>query len=263
MSSIKSTLSDIYECFQYRHIWIILSSWDIKTRYRRTVIGPFWLTLGTSVTILGLGIVSSSIFNVKIQEFLPYIAVGIVIWTYISTIISEGCTVFTSQMAIIHNVKMSYFLYIMTMISRNIIILFHNMFVILAVFIVCGQQINYEILWFIPGFILLILNSFWVSVVLGIFATRYRDLASIVGSIIMLTMFVTPIMWKPDMLAGNRKIIATLNPFAHMISLVRDPLLGQAPSLESYLVIGGIFVLGFLSSLWMYRKYINRVVFWM
>ena len=224
--------------------------------------GPFWLTLGTAITILGLGLVSSSIFKVKIQEFLPYIAVGIVIWTYISTVITEGCTVFISQVAIIHNVKLSYFMYVMIMIYKNIIILFHNMLAVVAVFLVCGQAIDFKILLFIPGFVLLIFNSFWVSVVFGIFATRYRDFASIVGSIIMLAMFVTPIMWKPDMLEGKRKIIATLNPFAHMISLVRDPLLGQTPPLESYLIIGIISIIGFLFSLWMYKKYISRVVFW-
>jgi len=216
-----------------------------------------------AITVLGLGLVSSSIFKISIQEFLPYISVGIVMWTYISTVIVEACSVFTSQASIIHNVKMSYFLYVVTMISRNIIILFHNMLVIVIVFIVCRQPVSTEIFWFFPGFILLIFNSFWVSILLGVFATRYRDLASIVSHLTTLTMFVTPIMWKPNMLEGSRKIIATLNPFAHMISLVRDPLLGQVPSLESYLIMIGMLVVGLALSLWVYKKYIHRVVFWM
>lgn len=263
MTSIYNILEDFHDCFKNSHIWFILSFYDIKTRYRRTVIGPFWLTLGTAITILGMGLVWSSIFGMSLKEFLPYIAAGMVVWIFIASVLNESCSVFISQAAIIHNVKTSYFLHVMTMLSRNVIIFFHNMLVVIAVFIICSQKITIEILWFFPGLLLLILNSFWVTLFLGIFATRFRDVTSIVGNIVTLIMLVTPIMWKPEMLHGNRQIIATLNPFAHMISLVRDPLLGQMPPLESYIIVIGIFIVGFSLSLWLYKKYIHRVVFWM
>lgn len=263
MSSVSNVLDDFHECFKNSHVWATLSYYDIKTRYRRTVIGPFWLTLGTAITILGMGLVWSSIFGMSIKEFLPYIATGMIVWIFIASILNESCSVFTSQAAIIHNLKTPFFLHVMTMLSRNVIIFFHNMLVVIVVFVLCGQHITYEILWFFPGLVLLLLNSFWVAIFLGIFATRFRDVASIIGNIVTLIMLVTPIMWKPAMLHGNRQIIATLNPFAHMISLVRDPLLGQMPSSESYIIIIGLFVVGFSFSLWLYKKYIHRVVFWM
>lgn len=263
MSTANNLLDDFYDCFKNSHIWLILSFYDIKTRYRRTVIGPFWLTLGTAITILGMGLVWSSIFGMDMSEFLPYIAVGMIIWTFIAATLNEGCSVFTSQTSIIHNVKTSYFIHIMTMVSRNIIILLHNILVIVAVFIICRKSINFEILWVFPGLILLILNSFWVGIVLGIFATRYRDIASIVGNLVTLIMLVTPIMWKPEMLQGNRKLIALVNPFAHIINIIRDPLLGKAPSVMSYIFVIGILVVGMSLSLWLYKKCIHRIIFWM
>lgn len=263
MNSFNELLYDFYECFKKIHIWTIIPLYDIKARYRRTVIGPFWLTLGTGMTISGMGIVWGSIFGVSLREFLPYVAAGMVIWAYIAAILNESSYVFISQRSIIHNIKISYFIHVMHLISRNIIIMFHNVFVIIAVFIFCGQPITWEILWFFPGFILLILNSFWISLLIGIITTRYRDIASIIANISTLIMFSTPIMWQADRLQGSRKIIATLNPFAHMISIVRDPLLGKAPSLESYLVILGILGVGMFVSLWMYKKFSHRIVFWM
>lgn len=263
MSPTNNILHDFYDCFKNSHIWCILSFYDIKTRYRRTVIGPFWLTLGTAITVFGMGLVWGSIFGMNIREFLPYIAAGMIIWTFISAVLNEGCSVFTSQAGIIHNVKTSYFIHIMTMLSRNLIIMAHNMLVLVAVFIICGKSINFEILWFFPALILLILNSFWVGIVLGICATRYRDISCIVGNIVALIMLVTPIMWKPEMLKGSRRLIASVNPFAHVIDIVRDPLLGNAPSATSYCVVLGILTVGMVFALWLYKKYIHRIVFWM
>lgn len=263
LNSFSEVLDDFYECFKKIHIWTIIPLYDIKARYRRTVIGPFWLTLGTGMTISGMGIVWGSIFGVSLREFLPYVAAGMVIWAFISAVLNESCYVFISQRSIIHNIKISFFIHIMNLISRNIIIMFHNMFVIIAIFIFFGQPINFEILWFFPGFLLLIINSFWISILIGIVTTRYRDIAAIIANISTLIMFATPIMWQADRLHGNRKIIATFNPFAHMINIVRDPLLGKSPPLESYLVILVISVVGMLLSLWMYKKFVRRIVFWM
>lgn len=263
MQALHNLKNDFYECFKNSHVWFLLSFYEIKVRYRRTVIGPLWLTLGTAITILGMGLVWSSIFSMNIKDFLPYFASGMILWLFMASILIESCSAFTSQVAIIHNVKMSYFTHIMTMISRNFIIMLHNMLVIVAVFIICGKTINFEILWFVPGIILLVLNSFWACIVLGIFATRYRDVTSIVTSITTLIMFVTPIMWKPEMLQGDRRFIATLNPFTHMLNIIRNPLLGEAPPLESYYIILGIFIVGSSFSLWLYNRYSSRLVFWM
>lgn len=262
LTSIKNILYEFKECFEKRDIWLALSFYDIKARYKRTVIGPFWLTLGTAITVLGMGFVWSSIFGLNVKEFLPYVAVGLVFWTYISSILNEGCTTFTSQAAIIHNIRTSYFLHVMTLVSRNFIILLHNFIVIIVVFIICGQAINFEILWFFPALAMLILNSFWICVVIGIFAARYRDLSSIIGSVTILIMLATPIMWKADMLQGKRQLISTLNPFAHMISILREPLLGNSPSLESFVIIGGMLILGFSFALFLYKNSSNNIVYW-
>lgn len=261
--TLPALMKDFYSCLKNSHVWFTLSFYDIRARYRRTVIGPFWLTLGTATVILGMGLVWSGLFEMSIKDFLPYFATGMVIWVFIASILNESCSVFTSQAGIIHNVKLPYCLYVMIMVSRNIIIMFHNLIVVAVVFVFCGKGINFEILWTIPGFLLLIMNSIWVGIVLGVFSTRYRDVASIVVNLTTLIMFVTPIMWKIDMLHGDRKYIALFNPFTHVINIVREPLLGHPPSLESYSIVLSILIGGLAFSMYIYKKYSSRIVFWM
>lgn len=263
VNSPTCVLDDFQDCLKKSRMWTLLPFYDIKARYRRTLLGPFWLTLGTAISIFGMGLVWGSIFNVPLKEFFPYITAGMIIWIFIASILNEGCSVFISQNAIIHNIKLSFFVHIMTMISRNTIIFLHNLIVVFLVFIFFKHPLNFSFLLFFPGFFLLVLNSFWVSLLLGIFATRYRDVNSIVSSLTTLIMFATPIMWTVDRLPENRQLIASLNPFYHMLSLVREPILGKIPSLESYGIILSLLIVGFSLSLWAYKKFIHRIVFWM
>lgn len=260
--SFHDVFDDLWGCIAYRHIWLVLSFYDIKARYRRTVIGPFWLTIGTAVTVFGMGLVWGSIFSVDGAEFFPYITTGLIFWIFIASFLNEGCYIFISQTALIHNSRIPFFVHVMTFISKNLIILLHNFLVIVAVFLFCRKGINFQILWFIPGFILLLLNSFWVGVVLGFLGARYRDVSSIVSNLTTLLMLFTPIMWKANMLQGKRRLLATLNPFTHIVNIVRDPLLGQPPSLISYTVAISLFIGGSLLALVLYKKYVHRIVFW-
>lgn len=263
MNSIKIVFGDIYKTLKIAYVWYTISIFEIKARYRRTVIGPFWLTLGTAATIFGMGLVWGSIFNVPLSLFLPYIAVGVVIWLFMSSVMLESCNVFTSQSTIVHNIKMPLLFYIFMLLSRNVIILLHNIVVIVLVFIICIYPISWTMFLFIPGFILIFLNLFWISVVIGFFSTRYRDITPIIGSMLTLLMMVTPIMWKQDMLHGIRVYIARLNPFFHLIDIVRAPLLGEIPSFISYICVITMAIVGLIFSLSLYAKYRHRIAFWL
>ena len=76
-------------------LWGILGWQDIRQRYRRSVIGPFWLTISTGVMIAAMGFLYARIFGQDVSTYLPYLAVGLVVWGTISTIVTESCTAFT------------------------------------------------------------------------------------------------------------------------------------------------------------------------
>lgn len=236
---------------------------DIKSRYKRTVIGPFWVTLGTGIIVLVMGFIWGSLLKIPLKDFLPYIASGLIIWSFISSIIGESCTAFTSQTAIIHNTKVPLVLHIFTLISRNFIIMLHNFIVFIVVFFLCGSQFSFSFFLVIPGFVLLILNIFWISLFVSIVATRFRDMAAIISYIMVIAMISTPIMWKPEVLQGDRRFLALLNPLTHLINVVRDPLLNQVPSFLNYAVTISFFIFGSALSLFLYKKYMHRIIYWM
>ena len=83
-------------------IWTMLASNDIKQRYRRSTLGQFWLTLSMAIMIFSMGAVYSILFNIEIKTFIPYLAVSLVMWGFISSAIN-GCDLFLYRHEQIHN----------------------------------------------------------------------------------------------------------------------------------------------------------------
>jgi len=237
---------------------------DVKQRYRRSKLGPFWLTISMGVLIGALGFVFGRIFNSPLHEFLPFLAAGIILWTYISTVINEGCTAFINSDAVIKQLPLPMFLHIMRVIWRNLVILAHNIVIIPVLFLVFLRPLELVALLAIPGLILTTLTLAWVALLAGVLCTRYRDLSQMVASVLQITFYVTPIIWMPSMLSGRREFIfLDINPFYHLIEVVRAPILGVAPTLTNWLVSIGISLVGWLITLAVYGKYRSRISYWL
>src|SRR6476661_5350769 len=70
---------DLVDGFARRELWAHLGWQDIKQRYRRSVLGPFWITIATGVTAIAMGGLYSKLFKLELSEHLPYVTLGVVI----------------------------------------------------------------------------------------------------------------------------------------------------------------------------------------
>jgi len=196
---------------------------DIRNRYRGSVIGPFWLTLSTGVMLIGLGLLYSALFRLKLMEYLPHLAVSLVVWNLISAIVIEGTTSLTSAEAVIRQMQLPYTVHALRGVMRNAIVAAHNLPLILLVFVACGVTPGAEVLLVLPGLVILGLNAFAATLFLGMLCARFRDIGPIVGSLMQLSFFMTPVLWKPELL-GHWQFLLPLNPFYAVLETLRGPL---------------------------------------
>ena len=233
-------------------------------RYRRSRVGAFWLTLNMAVFISALGLIFGTIFQSNMNEFLPYLCAGVITWGFISTALSEGCTTFTSSDGIILQVRMPLFTHILRTLWRNIIIFGHNIIIFPVLLIIVGGDVNLNLIWLIPGFLLLCINVTWIMLVLATVCARFRDMTQVVINILQVMFYATPIMWMVNILPEhvNRTFI-NLNPFYHLIELVRAPLFGTAPSLLNWSVCVLLAVVGWVGAMCFFGKYRWRVAYWL
>jgi len=245
------------------HIWGRLGWRDTKRRYRRTLFGPFWTTASLALFVAALGLVWANLWHQDPKTYLPYLTSGMLCWVLFSAICTEGCGGFFSNEILIKQLRISYTLLACATVWRNVIVFFHNMSIYVLVCIYAGISITWASLLFFPGFALLCLNMLWLAILLGAVCARYRDIMQLVTNLLQVSLFLTPVFWSPDQLKGRAVLLAEYNPLYHLLAVVREPLLGRAPELLNWTVVGIGTVTGWALTIYVMSKFRHRIVYWL
>ena len=260
----KVAIGDISEALLKYRLALIFGWQDVAQRYRRSRVGAFWLTLNMAVFIGALGLIFGTLFQSQMQEFLPYLCAGIITWGLISTCLSEGCATFTSSDGIILQVRMPLFTHILRATWRNVIIFAHNIVIFPIVMLILGRAISVSALWALPGFMLICVNLTWMMLILAILCARFRDMTQVVSNVLQVLFYATPIMWMVKILPDHvSRWFIELNPFYHLIELVRAPLLGTPPTALDWALSAGLAVVGWIVAIAFFGRYRWRVAYWL
>jgi ABC-2 type transport system permease protein/lipopolysaccharide transport system permease protein len=252
---------DLVASLRLWELWIYIGLQDIKLRYRRSVIGPFWITLSMSATIVGVGILFSSILRSDITSYLPYFTVGFILWSYIVSLVVDGCMIFINDGPYIRQLPTPLLTYQFKATWRAIIVLAHNFVIFVAVSVYFGLWAGWGYLEAAVGFVLLTINATCVGLLLGIVSSRYRDVPPIVQSVMGVLFFLTPILWERTAIPG-RALFVEINPLYHLIEIVRAPLLGTSAALSSWLIVIGMTAMGAAIVFVFFARYRRRIPYW-
>jgi ABC-type polysaccharide/polyol phosphate export permease len=216
---------------------------DVGSRYRGSILGPFWITLSMGLMVMGIGLVYAKLFGLALQEFLPLVALGIVFFGTISSTITEGCDTFVGAAGMLSQTSLPMFTFVWRTVFRSVINLAHHLVIVVGVLIYYGYWRHTNAPAALIGLVFLVINAGWMSMLAGIISARFRDIPQIVTSIMQFAMFVTPVMW-PEKRLGAHRLILDVNPFYHMLAGVRSPLIGETVAAHTYLFLAGMAVVG-------------------
>jgi ABC-2 type transport system permease protein/lipopolysaccharide transport system permease protein len=255
-------LSDVTDGLKAWPLWGSLAWSDIRERYARSMLGPFWLTLSMAILVTCLGFIYGGLFSMPLPKYLPYLGTGFIIWSFISLCIVEGCHIFTVAGGTIKQIAAPLSVYAIRLVWRNFVVFLHNILIyvlILMFFPVWPGVAN--ILLASLAFAILCINAFWIALVLGMISARFRDIPPLVASLVQVAFFITPIFWHADQLP-RRYAIVDYNPFLYYIEIVRQPLLGNAPTASHWAVVITLTIVGSLFSFVFFTQYRRRIAYW-
>lgn len=259
-----TSLQDIWGgLFQWR-LWGRLGWLEIKRRYRRTIVGPFWTSVSLLVFVLVMSAVGSGLLSKQTSQYLPFLVAGMVVWNLLASIMQESSAVFVTGAGLLRQTKFNYSLLVYALVWRNLVVFFHNMIVYFLVFLLFapGKLTPLNFLA-VPGLLIVLLNGTWIALLVGTIAARFRDVQQMMQTLLQISMFVTPIFWPPESLSGLRRIFFVgLNPLYHLVAIVRDPLLGNLPRVNNYIAAILITTAGWLLTLYVYKKFRKRISYW-
>jgi ABC-2 type transport system permease protein len=255
-------IKDVKEGIRSFNIWGMLGWLEIKQRYRRSALGPVWLTLSTAILIFGMGPLYGVLFGQDLSSYFPYLAVSIVLWSFVSGLIIESCNAYISAEGLIKDLKLPYTVHVLRVVWRLLITFAHNFVIVVLVLAYFRITVGWELLLAPLGMLLIAINGLWLGTLMGLASARFRDIPLLVASVVQIAFFLTPIFWRSSML-GKYQWAADLNPLYIFLEIVRAPLLGEP--VRSYLWIAALAVtgIGFVVTLLIFSRYRARIAYWM
>jgi lipopolysaccharide transport system permease protein len=258
----RLALADVRGAWAYRRLAVALAWIDIKLRYRGSVLGPFWLTLSTALMVAAMGAIYATLFRMTLRTYLPFLTLSLVLWNFLSTLVGEACTSYTAVEFTIRAQRLPFIVHALRVVLRNLLVLAHNVVVILAVYLIFRIWPGWTGLLVLPGLLLWAIDALAITLLLGALCARFRDIPPIVGSLMQMAFFVTPVIWRPELVGPARAWLLPFNPFFSLLDVVRGPLLGEAPgsAIWASAVIASL-LLALLGG-WLFARTRARIAFW-
>jgi ABC-type polysaccharide/polyol phosphate export permease len=259
--SIATAFNDLRMTLRQYALFCHLGYVEVKQRYRRSVLGPWWVSISLAIFIAMMGVVFSRLFKQSMEEYLPFFTAGFIAWTFLCNSILEAMEIFKSNVGFIKQINLPYNIYIFKHLVKQCIYLLHNCVVYLIVALFFRVSWNANTLLVFPGLLLFIVNLYWMSLLVALICARFRDMISIVSSCMQVAFFVTPVSWMPRLLDSQSKILQ-YNPFVYFLDIIRSPLLGGAPAFQSWVFCTVFALVGCLLSFICFSSVRTRIAFW-
>ena len=244
-------------------VWHLLGLNELRRRYARSRFGQLWLTLSTAAMIGVLSVVWSLLWNQPMRELMPFIGIGLIMWSFLAQVLTECTSIFVTHGNFYRNQKMNFSVSVYSVIYKNSLMLAHNLIVIVGLIIAFGVPVNWYLLQIVPAFALTCIMMAWSGYVIAMTCVRYRDTIQVITTWLMVWFFITPVMWKPDFLLPKYHFIIDFNPLAQFLDLLRNPFLGEPISAHTWVTTTAIALGGGILALPVIGRYQRRVIFWM
>ncbi|WP_448032326.1 glycosyltransferase [Bradyrhizobium liaoningense] len=198
---------------------------DMRHRYVRSLLGPFWMSLQMAIVVAVLGSVIGQMSNADVLTRLPMLALSMTAWTFLNSVVLDATTALQNSASLIRDRALPPVIFLLQCTFRQGLFALHNACVPLVLWLFLSPHDLSHALAALPGLLLFVISTFALSLVLGAMATRYRDLKPIIESTLMLAFLASPIIWSSEMI-NHRSTVMRINPLTHLFAVWREPLAG-------------------------------------
>ncbi|OAF19618.1 glycosyltransferase [Bradyrhizobium neotropicale] len=234
---------------------------DMRHRYVRSLLGPFWMSLQMAIVVAVLGSVIGQMSNAGVLARLPMLALSMTAWTFLNSVVLDSTTALQGSASLIRDRALPPVIFLLQCTFRNALFALHNACVPLVLWLILTPQHHASrALEAVPGLLLFVACTLALSLVLGAMATRYRDLKPIIESSLMLAFLSSPVIWSSDMI-NHRSTVMRLNPLTHLFAVWREPLVGgHVDTISIVYVLVALALLSVASALTL--MHLRKAAFW-
>jgi ABC-type polysaccharide/polyol phosphate export permease len=253
---------DVLEGVRRWRLWTYLAAESVKNQYRRTTIGPWWLTLQTFAFVLGLAVLFGSIFHQPQHDFLPYVACGFIAFSLLSGLTRAASQVFVESAGSIVSNRQPLSALVLQAVATETLTFLHNLVIIAGLAVFGYLSLDARTLLVVPAVALILVNGVALGLWLGPMVARFRDVGPLVVSILQMLMFFTPVFWDVHSLTDKaRTALLVWNPFAYLLQSFRGPLIGDV-TLGSFVGAVVVTLINIALAVAVFTRARSRIPYW-
>lgn len=245
----------IHNFLAYKNLLKELVRRDVKTKYRRSVLGMLWSVLNPLGMMIIMSIVFSHVFRSNIENFPVYLMCGQVIFNFYNEASTVAMSSVLGNASLIKKVYVPKYLFPVSKVCSCFVNLVTSFIALVIVIVATGTKLSWTaLLVFIPV-IYVFVFSLGMGLMLSALVVTFRDLQHLYGILITAWMYMTPIFYPVDMLPEWVADLVRLNPLANFIEMFRDVILyNVVPSgiLQAKCIVSCVVTLGL--GLWIFYK---------
>lgn len=242
-----------------------LSSWlDIIVRARKSRFGIFWLMMPALVYVFGMGSFFAGMQGKTLQHFAAHIALGVMIFRALMSVVSSSSTVFNANQSFIMDGHVRLTDYQLEALAKSFFDFCMYIPITIAALVMFRDVSWFGLLMAPVSLAVIYINGLWISTVFSLLGARFPDVGQLINNITVFLFLLTPVIWYSDTMPADsvRGVLMRLNPFYHFIQIYRAPILGEPIGYLSYLYVGIMTVVGLLLATFLYRRYARFVPLW-
>jgi len=249
---------------QHRDLVRALVVRDLRVRYRRSVIGLAWSLLQPLLMMIVLQVAFSSVFRFNVDNYAVYALAGILFWNFFSQSIVASMNALRGNAVLIQRLPVPKAVFPVATVVSGVVNLSLAIVPLLALLVATGHPLR-PALFFLPVSILIAaVFTLGAGLLLSPLAVFFSDVVELVGVLLQLAMFLTPVFYPMTIVPARFLPIVRFNPLRSILEVFRDPIYyGKVPPLSHLAVAAGLAILLFALGTWVFSKSSKRINFYL
>ena len=260
IESLIGAIDDIRRAMRLHRVWVALAHEDIGDQHRRTTLGPLWL-LVNYVAFVGTFVFVFQPAGKDATGYAAYVSIGLLVWFYLMEVMSLSVSLFQREESFIEGTTLPLFVYVMRLALQSVIRAGYAIAGCIAILVLSGTPITSLWLWSLAGLLLILLATPALITVFAFLGAFFPDSQFIVGNLLRVGMFFTPVFWVYNGQGGIQKYAYHWNPFSYFLEIVRLPIMsGELPA-HAFTVTIIVSLATWVIALLLLGRYRKQIVF--
>jgi ABC-2 type transport system permease protein len=255
-------VEEILALLRYRHLATQLISRNIKTRYKRSVLGVAWTMISPLMMMVVLTLVFSSIFNSHIANYAVFLLSALTLWGFFSQTSSGIMTELTWGGSLLSKIYVPPSVFAVSALGTGLVNFVLALVPLLLIMVVTGMPLTPALLFLPVPMLFVSMFTLGVGLVLSRLAIFFADVSEMYQIIIMVWFYASPIIYPVEAISDDRRKLLMLNPMYYLIEIFREPIYnGRLPDLSMTLTAGAISVVTLLAGWWYFTQKVDQYAY--